>query len=61
MNLSHFVAAVLYALFASTVFGITQKNSPREMFRYGLQSFGVFVGGLILAGWAMYLLPLLHR
>ncbi len=61
MNLSHFSAAVLYALFASIVFGITQKDHPRAMLRYGLQSFGVFVGGLIVAGWVMYLLPLLHR
>ena len=61
MNISHFVAASLYALFASVVFGITQKNTPREMFRYGLQSFAVFVGGLFVAGWVMYLLPLLHR
>jgi hypothetical protein len=61
MNLSHFAAASLYALFASIVFGITQRNTPREMLRYGLQCFGVFVGGLFVAGWVMYLLPLLHR
>ena len=61
MILSHFAAATTYALFASVVFGITQKNTPREMLRYGVQSFGVFVGGLILAGWVMWLLPLLHR
>ena len=60
MILSHFVAASIYALFASVVFGITMKNTPRAMLRYGLQSFAVFIGGLIVAGWVMYLLPLLR-
>ena len=61
MNISHFAAATLYALFASVVFGITQRNTPREMVRYGLQTFAVFVGGLVVAGWVMYLLPLIRQ
>jgi hypothetical protein len=56
MTLSHFSAAVLFALFASVVFGITQRNSTREMVRYGLYCFVMFVGGVIAAGWAMWLL-----
>jgi hypothetical protein len=56
MTLSHFSAAVLFALFASVVFGITQRNSTREMVRYGLYCFAMFVGGVIAAGWAMWLL-----
>jgi H+/gluconate symporter-like permease len=55
-QISHFGAAVLFALFASVVFGITQKQTTREMIKYGLQSFAMFVGGVILAGWAMWLL-----
>ena len=51
LQLSHFSAAVLFALFASVVFGITQRNNTREMIRYGLYCFAMFVGGVIVAGW----------
>jgi len=56
INLSHFSAAVVFALFASVVFGITQKNSTMEQVRYGLQCFAMFVGGVFLAGWVMALI-----
>ena len=53
---SHFTAAVVFALCASTVFGITQRNNPRDMVRYGAYCFSLFVGGVIVASWAMWLL-----
>jgi hypothetical protein len=56
MNLSHFSAAVLFALFTSVVFGITQRSLPRDQVRYGLYCFAMFVGGVFVAGWAMWLL-----
>jgi len=56
IQLSHFSAAVLFAVFASVVFGITQRNSTREMVRYGLYCFAMFTGGVIVAGWVMWLL-----
>ena len=56
IQLTHLSAAVLFAVFASVVFGITQRNSTREMVRYGLYCFAMFVGGVILAGWAMWIL-----
>ena len=56
LQLTHFSAAVLFAVFASVVFGITQRNNTREMVRYGLYCFAMFVGGVILAGWAMWIL-----
>jgi hypothetical protein len=56
MELSHFSAALLFSIFASTVFGITQRNTSRDMFRYGLYCFSLFMGGLILAGWVMWAL-----
>ncbi len=56
ITLSHFTAAVVFALFASTVFGITQKNTPREQIRYGLYCFAMFVGGVFVAGWLMWLI-----
>ena len=56
LNLSHFAAAVVFAVFASTVFGITQKNTSKEQVRYGLYCFAMFVGGVFVAGWVMALL-----
>jgi hypothetical protein len=56
LELSHFSAAVLFAVFASVVFGITQRNTSRDMIRYGLYCFVMFVGGVIVAGWVMWIL-----
>ncbi len=56
LDLSHFSAAMLFALCASVVFGITQRNSARDMLRYGAYCFVLFVGGVIVAGWAMWLI-----
>jgi len=56
ITLSHFSAAVLFALFASVVFGITQRNTAREQMSYGLYCFALFVGGVFAAGWLMWLL-----
>lgn len=56
LNLSHFTAALLFALFASIVFGITQRNTARDMLKYGAYCFCLFIGGVILAGWVMWAL-----
>ena len=56
LALSHFTAALLFSVFASIVFGITQRNTTRDQFRYGLYCFAMFVGGVIAAGWVMWLL-----
>jgi hypothetical protein len=56
MSVSHFSAALLLAVFASIVFGITQRSLPREQIRYGLYCFAMFVGGVFVAGWVMWLL-----
>lgn len=56
INLSHFSAAVVFALFASMVFGITQRNSTMEQVKCGLYYFALFVGGVFLAGWVMALI-----
>jgi hypothetical protein len=56
LALSHFSAAVLFAVFASIVFGITQRSTSREQIRYGLYCFAMFVGGVIVAGWVMWFL-----
>jgi hypothetical protein len=56
ITLTHFSAALVFALFASVVFGITQRNTPREQVRYGLYCFAMFVGGVFAAGWIMWFL-----
>ena len=53
---SHFTAVLLFALFASTVFGITQRDTPQRMFRYGIYCFALFVGSAIVLSWVMFLI-----
>lgn len=53
---SHFAAVLLFALFASTVFGITQRETPKRMFRYGAYCFVLFVGSAVVLSWVMYLI-----
>jgi hypothetical protein len=56
ITLTHFSAALVFALFASVVFGITQRSTPRDQVRYGLYCFAMFIGGVFVAGWAMWLI-----
>jgi len=56
VTLNHFSAAAVFALFASIVFGITHRETTREMVRYGLYCFAMFLGGVLVAGWAMWVL-----
>jgi hypothetical protein len=55
VQLTHFSAALVFAFFASIVFGITHRDTTREMVRYGLYCFVMFLGGVLAAGWAMWL------
>ena len=57
LQVSHFTAAVTFAVFASIVFGITQRNTTRDMVRFAGYCFVMFVVvGLFVAGWFMWLL-----
>jgi len=53
---SHFVAVLLFALFASVVFGITQRETPKRMVHYGIYCFVLFVGSAIVLSWVMFLI-----
>ena len=53
---SHFAAVLLFALFASTVFGITMRDEPRKMIRYGAYCFALFAGSAIVLSWIMFLI-----
>ncbi|HPT29288.1 MAG TPA: hypothetical protein PLZ95_22930 [Bryobacteraceae bacterium] len=55
MNLNHFEATVLFALFASAVLGVVSKSTDKERLRYGLRSFGYFAATVFGLGWLMYL------
>lgn len=56
MQPSHFTAVLLFALFASIVFGITMRDTPKRMVRYGLYCFALFVGSAIVLSWLMFLI-----
>lgn len=55
MNLTHFEAALLFAVFSSVVLGVITKRSDAERFRYGVRCFAYFVAALVGLGWLMYL------
>ncbi|MEX2264347.1 MAG: hypothetical protein WD696_20500 [Bryobacteraceae bacterium] len=54
MILSHFEAALLFALFTSIVLGVVTHNTDRERLRYGLYVFGCFLATLFGLSWLMY-------
>jgi hypothetical protein len=51
---SHFSAVLMFAAFASVIFGITQRATPKAMVRYGIYCFVLFVASVIVASWIMY-------
>jgi hypothetical protein len=53
LRLSHFTAALIFSIFASIVFGITQREEPKAMLKYGAYCFALFVGGTIVGAWVM--------
>ncbi len=53
--MTHFDAVLLFSLFTSIVFGITQRAEPRRMIRFGAFCFGLFVLGTVAASWLMWL------
>jgi len=52
--LTHFSAVLLFALFVSVVFGITQRAEPKMMIRFGAYCFVMLVGLTIAASWLMW-------
>lgn len=54
MHPSHFTALLLFALCTSVVFGITMRDTPRRMVRYGAYCFVLFAVSAIVLSWIMY-------
>jgi flagellar biosynthesis protein FliR len=52
--MTHFPAVLLFALFVSIVFGITQRAEPKMMIRFGAFCFVCLVGAVIAMSWIMY-------
>jgi hypothetical protein len=55
MNLSHFEAAMLFALLTSVVLGVVTKRTDRDRLHYGIYTFICFFVALVGLGWLMYL------
>jgi hypothetical protein len=55
MNLSHFEAAFLFALFVSVVLGVVTKRTDRDRLHYGIYTFVCFIVALFGIGWLMRL------
>jgi hypothetical protein len=51
---SHFAAVIMFATFASVIFGVTQRSTPKAMVRYGAYCFALFLAAVIVASWLMY-------
>jgi hypothetical protein len=56
VTISHFAAVLLFSLFTSIVFAITQRSEPKSMVRFGALCFALFVGGTVAMSWAMWLI-----
>jgi hypothetical protein len=54
MNLSHFEASFLFALFTSVVLGVVSKKTDRLRLEYGAYVFGCFLVALFGLGWLMH-------
>ena len=55
VNLSHFEASLLFALFTSIVLGVVTKRTDRERVRYAAYCFAWFIGAIFGLSWLMYL------
>ncbi len=56
MTVTHFSGVLLFSLFTSVVFGITQRAEPKMMIRFGAFCFGLFVCGTVAMSWVMWLI-----
>ena len=55
INLSHFEASLLFALFTSVMLGVVTKGDDRARMSYGAKCFGYFMLALFGLSWVMYI------
>ena len=51
---SHLGVMILFAACVGTVFGVLQRDDPREQLRFGGKVFAVLVLGAYVLGWVMH-------
>lgn len=54
---SHVVALVVFSSLVSVVFALLLRDDVKSRVRFGLLTFGAFVGSALVAGWLMYPFP----
>jgi len=52
---THLGVMILFAACVSTVFGVLQRDVPREQLTFGGKVFGVLVVGAYVLAWVMHL------
>lgn len=52
--MTHFTLALLFSLFTSVIFGITQRSNPKMMLRFGAFTFSMMIGAVIVGSWIMW-------
>ena len=55
VNLTHFEASLLFALFTSVILGIITKRTDKERVNYAIYCFGCFLAAIFGLSWLMYL------
>jgi len=48
---------VLFSFLVSVVFGVLNKDTPRERLLYGAEVFVAFIGIAVVIGWILYPVP----
>ena len=51
---SHLFNLLLFSALVSTVFAVLLRDDLRSRLRFGLLTFGAFVGSAILVGWLIH-------
>jgi hypothetical protein len=54
---SHFLILLVFSALVSAVFAALQRQGLKEQVRFGLLTFGAFVGSTIVLGWIMAPFP----
>ena len=54
---SHFLILVVFSALVALVFAALQRQGLKEQVRFGLLTFGAFVGSTIVLGWIMSPFP----
>ena len=55
---THLGVMVLFAFFVSAIFATLMRDTVSQQLRLGARLMGAFVGGGVLLGWLLYVLPL---